>query len=110
MSAFDKDKLKLAALEYAEKNKIVNQKTINAFIDGFKLRDSHSSDNVLSYLISVFKDNHDSAKDDAGYGDLRGESYNNRIQQGFEALEISNQLTEIYSKIKSFNLKYEHKY
>ncbi|MDV3661663.1 hypothetical protein CMU70_14505 [Elizabethkingia anophelis] len=110
MSAFDKDKVKLAALEYAEKNKIVNQKTINAFIDGFKLRDSHSSDNVLSYLISVFKDNHDSAKDDAGYGDLRGESYNNRIQQGFEALEISNQLTEIYSKIKQFNLKYKHKY
>ncbi|WP_454060132.1 hypothetical protein [Elizabethkingia ursingii] len=110
MSVFDKDKVKLAALEYAEKNKIVNQKTINAFIDGFKFRNSHDSDNVLLYLIKVFRDNHDSAKDDAGYGDLRGESYNNRIQEGYEALEISNQLIEIRNKIKSFNLKNGHKY
>ncbi|HFK5582152.1 TPA: hypothetical protein ACG0AV_002082 [Elizabethkingia anophelis] len=110
MSAFDKDKVKLAALEYAEKNKIVNQKTINAFIDGFKLRDSHDSDSVLLYLIKVFRNNNESAKDDAGYGDLRGESYNNRIQEGHEALEISTQLTEIRNKIKSFNLKYTHKY
>lgn len=110
MEAFDIDKLRIAALNYAEKNKIVNQKTIQAFIDGFKLRDSKDSDNVLTYLERVFKSNFDSADSDIGYGDMRGDSASNRKKEGYEALEISKQVSELKIKIQNFNKKFKHKY
>ena len=110
METFDIDKLRIAALNYAEKNKIVNQKTITAFIDGFKLLDSKDSDNVLTYLEKVFKSNFDSTDSDIGYSDMRGEMVMKRKQEGLEALELSKEVKELRLKIKNFNTKYNKKY
>ena len=43
--------VRLKALNYAEKNKIVNQKTINAFIDGYKSGYERDYEDVLENLI-----------------------------------------------------------
>lgn len=110
MSVYDMDKVKLKALEYAEKNKIVNQKTINAFIDGFRFRDAHDSDNVLSYLTKQFQRNYDSWENDCGYGDYRGEMYTQRKTEGYEALELAKEIDTLKQKIKEFNKKYRHSY
>jgi len=64
MSIFSKDKVKLQALEYAEKNKIVNQKSINAYIDGFNMRDNAESEINLKSVEKVFQSNYDSCEDD----------------------------------------------
>lgn len=52
---YNKDQVKLKALEYAEKNKIVNQKSINAFIAGFNFRDSHNSIPTLIIYLMYLK-------------------------------------------------------
>lgn len=110
MSSFDKDKVKLAALNYAEQNKIVNQKSIQAFVAGFNLRDNSDCDTELSIVYNKLKGNHDKWKDDCMYGDLRGHAYSSRESQGSEALEIANKVQELRGLIKIFNKKFDTKY
>lgn len=107
---YNKDQVKLKALEYAEKNKIVNQKSINAFIAGFNFRDSHNSIPTLNYLSNVFKNNFNSWEDDCGYGDYRGEMFNRRREQGLEALSISKEIDILKNRIETFNKKYKTEY
>lgn len=107
---YDKNQVKLKALEYAERNKIVNQKSINAFIAGFNFRDSHNSIPTLNYLSSVFKNNFDSWEADCGYGDYRGEMFKRRQKEGLEALEIQKQIDDLKSKIEIFNKTYKTEY
>lgn len=55
MKIITEDKLKIMSLDYATKNKIVNAKTIQAFIDGYKTADNHFSyKNMITLLINKF--------------------------------------------------------
>ena len=98
--------LKLQALKYAESKKIVNIKTIEAYIAGYRLRHSATYIMELEKIIKEYKQNHDSAQDDCGYGDLRGESFNRRISEGSDALKLSQDLEVIKGRILQFNKKY----
>ncbi|MDC8024896.1 hypothetical protein NBY09_01710 [Elizabethkingia anophelis] len=47
------DKLKLQALDYAERHKIVNSKSIKAFVDGYRANDNETSfQDMLQYIVS----------------------------------------------------------
>ncbi|MDV3555207.1 hypothetical protein [Elizabethkingia anophelis] len=47
------DKLKLQALDYAERHKIVNSKSIKAFVDGYRANDNETSfQEMLQYIVS----------------------------------------------------------
>ncbi len=49
------DRIKLDALEYAEKNKIVNQKSIDAYIAGYKnCKAEHTSKEMIQRLFDMF--------------------------------------------------------
>ena len=100
------DALKLQALKYAESKKIVNQRSIDAYIAGYRLRHSATKIMELEKMINDYKQNHDSAQDDCGYGDLRGESFNRRISEGSDALKLSQDLEVVKGRILEFNKKY----
>lgn len=110
MSLFDRDKIKLQALNYAEKHKIVNQKSIDAYIAGFNMRDNAESDINLKSVEKIFQNNYDSWENDCGYCDLRNEDYQQRKTEGYEALEIAKDIRNILDKIKKFNSKNKRKY
>lgn len=110
MSLFDKDKIKLQALSYAEKNKIVNQKSIEAYIAGFTMRDKADSEINLKSVEEHFQSNYDSWETDCGYCDLRNQDYQQRKSEGYEALEIAKDIRNIIEKIKKFNSKNQRKY
>lgn len=110
MSIFSKDKVKLQALEYAEKNKIVNQKSINAYIDGFNMRDNSEAEINLKSVEKVFQSNYDSWEDECGYSAITGSQYNLRKLEGYEALQIAESIRKLISDIKDFNKKYKKHY
>ena len=105
MSLFDKSKVKLQALEYAERNKIVNQKSIDAYVAGFNVRDSANAEINLKSVQDIFQKNYDNWETDCGYCDLRNDQYQARKLQGYEAKQISDALKDIIQKIKAFNKK-----
>lgn len=100
------DALKLQALKYAESKKIVNLKTIEAYIAGYKLRHSATHVMELEKMIKEYKANHDRAEDDCDYGDFRGEQFNRRIAEGSDALRLSRDLEDIKGRILEFNKEY----
>jgi len=110
MSIFDKDKIKLQALNYAEKNRIVNQKSIDAYIAGFYMRDNSESEINLKSVEDVFQRNYNDWETDCGYSDLRNKDYQQRKSEGYEALEIAKDIRSIIEKIKKFNSKNQRKY
>lgn len=110
MSIFDKDKIKLQALNYAEKNKIVNQKSIDAYIAGFYMRDNSDSEINLKSVEDIFQRNYNDWEADCGYSDLRNQDYQQRKSEGYEALEIAKDIRSIIEKIKNFNSKNKRKY
>lgn len=110
MSQFDINKVRLAALDYAEKNKIVNEKSIRAFVDGFKFRDKADAVMNLEGIKHTFDINAQSKESDALHDGLTGDQYSNRMLQGAEAQSISNDIQSLIVKIKKFNAKFDKKY
>lgn len=110
MSLFDKQKVKLQALEYAEKHKIVNQKSIDAYIAGFNMRDLADSEINLKSVEDIFRRNYESWETDCGYSDLRNDQYQARKLEGHEAKQIADALKDLVQKVKQFNSKNQRKY
>lgn len=88
-----KDKVRLEALDYAEKNKIVNQKTIQAYIDGYYSRNNLSFEEQIGLLLS-YANSVDRLKD-AGYSDARGAWYNEYRKCDVYWKEIQEKLKRI---------------
>ena len=104
------DRIKLQALNYAEKNKIVNQKTIQAYVDGFKFRDNADADLNLMDIEKQFKNNFDSWERDCSMGGLSSDGYGKRKSEGHDARQISEDLKRLRDKIAEFNKENNRKY
>lgn len=82
MKILTDNELKLSALDYAEKNKIVNQKTISAFQDAFRFAETHFTTDFMIKWISENWDRTEKQIDDkagevyyGGSGELINKAY-----------------------------------
>jgi len=89
----NKDIVRLQALDYAEKNKIVNQKSINAYVDGFYARHNLKFKEQVEILLEY--SNQQDRLSDAGHADARGENYNKYRLCDDYWKDIQNKLTNI---------------
>lgn len=98
------NELRLEALNYAEKNKIVNSKSIQAFFDGYRTNDNETSfKDMLKYIIDKWNHSKEYIESDyqtylayGGYesGESRRNELYNQKQIAMKCKEALNILIE----------------
>lgn len=107
MKIFDDSVLKLAALEYAEKNKIVNQKTIQAYQDAIRAAEKHFTPTYMIDWISKNWDKSEKQIDDeaqmvyyGGNGSFIDKAYKNEKIRLYKERDLAKACKEYLQKIE----------
>jgi len=97
MRIFTDDNLKLSALDYAERNKIVNQKTIKAYQDAIRSAEKHfTTDYMINWIANNWNKTEKQIENEAqmvyhgGNGASIDKAYTNEKKRLYKERELAN--------------------